>query len=238
MRHEDLNRSGMCRTLSVILFWAVVTGLLTAVVSPHLIAITVPPSSGVQYSRRFWNEDRHETWLAFVDESFGIHEINATRFIPPTPKAPPGGALVLSQTQWSTPLSDVSTLPCWSALRHLLTVGAASNVVGANPKQVSEIAYGWPWLSMEADESNSPRFPDWCVVGEARAVRMGTSVIWPGLFLNALIFTIGAIAILSLVQLVTQRVRKSLGRCSVCNYDLRATLTTRCPECGTIVVRE
>ncbi len=57
-------------------------------------------------------------------------------------------------------------------------------------------------------------------------------IYWPGALANTGVY--GSVCLLFWLLIATARTaeRKRCGRCPACNYDLRATTTGACPECG------
>jgi hypothetical protein len=60
---------------------------------------------------------------------------------------------------------------------------------------------------------------------------------WPGFLANTAIYGVAWWMALFLTGVVRRRVRARRGRCLACNYDLRATIDPRCPECGAAMAR-
>ncbi|MCC6907003.1 MAG: hypothetical protein IT430_03595 [Phycisphaerales bacterium] len=61
------------------------------------------------------------------------------------------------------------------------------------------------------------------------------AIYWPGAIVNTLIYAAVLLALATLVRLSRQRLRVRRGHCPACNYDLRATTTGVCPECGAVI---
>ncbi len=61
------------------------------------------------------------------------------------------------------------------------------------------------------------------------------SPVWPGFIGNSLFYAFGLYAIVHLRGEARRHLRRRAGRCPNCNYDLRATTTGICPECGAAI---
>ena len=61
---------------------------------------------------------------------------------------------------------------------------------------------------------------------------MPTSIYWPGLFINSVVFGSLAMGCTLLFWAAIARYRRLSGRCGVCGYSLRKLEARKCPECG------
>jgi len=60
---------------------------------------------------------------------------------------------------------------------------------------------------------------------------------WPGFVANTAIYAVLWWMPLFLHGIMRRRIRARRDRCLACNYDLRATIDPRCPECGATITR-
>ncbi|MCC6907002.1 MAG: hypothetical protein IT430_03590 [Phycisphaerales bacterium] len=59
--------------------------------------------------------------------------------------------------------------------------------------------------------------------------------IWPGFAFNTMLYATATWLLFALPTFQRRRWRTARGRCPTCNYDLRATTTGVCPECGAAI---
>ncbi len=60
-------------------------------------------------------------------------------------------------------------------------------------------------------------------------------IYWPGAIINTLTYAAALFVPFTLVPITRRHLRRRAGRCVNCNYDLRATTTGTCPECGAAI---
>lgn len=90
-----------------------------------------------------------------------------------------------------------------------------------------EFAVGWPYLSLHTGYE----MDDFC----AHALHMRElpfRALWPGLIANFAMHTFAWLLLLQSPSALRYVRRRRRGHCLSCGYDLRATTTTRCSECG------
>ncbi len=114
----------------------------------------------------------------------------------------------------------------------------------------SETTAGWPFYSLESfvhrttDFSQSPpqseyRSGTFELPREILPRSWGTEVpvrpIWTGFAINSLLYATAVCLLAMIPPRIRRHLRRRAGRCPNCNYDLRATTTGACPECGAAI---
>ncbi|MCC6906998.1 MAG: hypothetical protein IT430_03570 [Phycisphaerales bacterium] len=106
-----------------------------------------------------------------------------------------------------------------------------------------EVASGWPmqsasYFSVRSIMSGACTVREGIFIGNAlhdpgktpRAIPL--RIIWPGAIANTLIYAAALLVPFTVVPFARRHLRRRRGHCPACNYDLRATTTGVCPECG------
>ncbi len=106
-----------------------------------------------------------------------------------------------------------------------------------------EVASGWPMRSASyfAAEPNGPgpyNVREGIVLANITPTLNTTPRViplrihWPGAIVNTLVYAAALLVPFTFVPMLRRHLRHRAGRCAQCNYDLRATTTGTCPECG------
>jgi hypothetical protein len=100
--------------------------------------------------------------------------------------------------------------------------------------------YGWPWRSMERARwvdrkartllvRNELPLPGWWP-WEGRG--LSTRPVWPGFAINSVFYAFVLWLLFAALLALRRGRRTKRGLCPQCAYDLRATQSSVCPECG------
>ncbi len=108
-----------------------------------------------------------------------------------------------------------------------------------------DVGCGWPWRSASFfarwpwPESNGEFAVEDGLIVENAPTSVSSPprviplhIIWPGAIANTLVYAAGPLVPFTLIPMARRHFRQCRGRCTNCNYDLRATTTGTCPECG------
>lgn len=108
-----------------------------------------------------------------------------------------------------------------------------------------DVGCGWPTRSAAyfAVDSRRPQVQydvrDGIVIANPNNARFAElprviplRIIWSGATINTLIYSAALFVPLTVIPSTRQYLRRRAGHCVNCNYDLRATTTGACPECG------
>ncbi len=61
------------------------------------------------------------------------------------------------------------------------------------------------------------------------------TIYWPGALINTLVYSTALLVLFVGIPMTRRHLRCRHGHCVNCNYDLRATTTGACPECGAAI---
>ncbi|MCC6906997.1 MAG: hypothetical protein IT430_03565 [Phycisphaerales bacterium] len=138
-------------------------------------------------------------------------------------------------------------IPLWSRFRQITTGEAVDHYPSVSSYTLAvEIGSGWParsascFLTM-SDERNpfavhdgfaleSPQFDS-----DRTPSVIPLKVHWNGALINTILYALIMLIPLALLPAARRHLRHRRGRCPACNYDLRATTTSVCPECGAAI---
>ncbi len=174
--------------------------------------------------------DRHRAPIpdAMPDWSRGewLNEFQiANRLIDPSEKTPPARP------------------PAWSRFSTLQTDPNFDYYPTRAQPAFLEVATGWPMRSASyfahyAEGGGVYQVRDGLALADTvRAIYVTPRVIpltiyWPGAIVNTLTYAALLAILFIFAPLLRRHLRRRAGRCPTCNYDLRATTTGACPECG------
>ncbi len=138
-------------------------------------------------------------------------------------------------------------IPSWSRFRQITAGEAVDHYPAVSSYALAvEIGSGWParsascFLTM-SDERNpfavhdgvaleSPQFDS-----DRTPSIIPLKVHWNGALINTILYAQVMLIPLALLPAARRHLRRRRGRCPTCNYDLRATTTGACPECGAAI---
>lgn len=131
--------------------------------------------------------------------------------------------------------------PPWSHLSTISEDPEYDYYPSAGGVECIEGASGWPMRSASYFAEFPP--PSDCVIREGLLIEgVGGDVMlprviplriyWPGALANTLIYAAALLVPFTVVPVLRRHLRRRRGHCPACNYDLRATTTGVCPECG------
>ncbi len=137
--------------------------------------------------------------------------------------------------------------PAWSRMAQLDSAEVCEHLKSLFVHgSIWEVASGWPMHSatylaselsghrgfvvQEGAEMSSTMSED---SGMTRVIPL--NIYWPGAIINTLTYAAALFVPLTLIAMTRRHLRGRAGRCPHCGYDLRATTTGICPECGVAV---
>ncbi len=134
----------------------------------------------------------------------------------------------------------------WSRLAGLRTAPIIDDSSGAaSIATCVEVGCGWPirsasYFRIEPMGASSRREIDGLLVVTPTMPTAPTGVLpltlyWPGALANTLIYAAALLVPFTMYPIVRRHLRRRRGRCPACSYDLRATTTGICPECGAAI---
>lgn len=133
--------------------------------------------------------------------------------------------------------------PAWSRFSTLQTDPNFDYYPSRSQPAFLEVATGWPMRSASyfahyAEGGGVYEVRDGMALADTvRAINVTPRVIpltidWPGAIVNTLTYAALLAIPFILAPLLRRHLRRRAGHCPDCNYDLRATTTGTCPECG------
>lgn len=74
-------------------------------------------------------------------------------------------------------------------------------------------------------------------IGRVGSLKEGDEIVFPfrPLWTGQVFYSAFCLGVVLLVPMTRRHLRMRRGRCAACNYDLRATTTGTCPECGAAI---
>ncbi len=161
----------------------------------------------------------------------------------------------LNEFQTASRLADPSEKmpppqpPAWSRIA-IIRNGSTFDYAGGQPQpgDFLEIASGWPMRSATCFVDICPtivrdnyrvrggwQLTDPPIVADVTPRAIPLTIDWPGAIVNTLTYAALLVIPFILAPLLRRYLRRRAGRCPDCNYDLRATTTGTCPECGAAI---
>lgn len=170
-----------------------------------------------------------EVWTVQMAQGFGLRRVSATR------RAPTSLLLPTFPMEGEPP--GPTELPEFDF--------EGKNELGS----IEIVEAGWPFRALRAERrlalaAFDPRDEPWggsivlspgSVFLPFSARVLPTVPLWPGLLGNVAITSAAFALAFTLPSAWRRRRRIARSRCPACNYDLRGTPGTRCPECGEAV---
>ncbi len=176
-------------------------------------SIAAAPASSMNWSRADWSHE-YQT----IDYATGL-------VISEMPGKPP-------------PWSRFATIRSEDSFKYYPAQASASCI---------EVACGWPARSASYFATGTLFPPGPYSVREGLTVANAVTqssitprviplrIFWPGALINTLLYASGLFVPLTVFTIARRHLRRRAARCPNCNYDLRATTTGACPECGAAV---
>lgn len=179
-----------------------------------------------------WSHEGAIRWQTTVRSGFGVTSVSAV------PTDDYWGVLPMREPEAAA--TGAWRIPSWSRTRNVPPQSVMNDPM--HPWRI-EFGCGWPCRSGQAiAETSGGKNLGWRAVsgrmldptpGSLRMLPLHP--IWPGFAMNTLFYA--GILWLLFVALFTMRrcLRIRRGLCAKCGYDLRASSSGHCPECGAAV---
>ncbi|GEM_PF-2440264 len=157
----------------------------------------------------------------------------------------PVHAVVENRPIFSSPIEQHAP-PAWSRFATICTDPEFDYYPTGGWGNCLEVACGWPFCAASYFGCGPAGLGNY-VVREGVMISNAAStsdktpravplrIHWAGTILNTLIYAPAAFVLLSGASWFHRHLRRRAGRCVNCNYDLRATTTGTCPECGAAI---
>lgn len=100
----------------------------------------------------------------------------------------------------------------------------------------SQVLVGWPFYAIRSEVLAGKLPKEAAIAGIDKLASDKVALpCWPivaGFVANSIVFALFWCIIFAAVSATKRRIRRKLGRCPICNYDLKRHLAAGCPECG------
>ncbi len=234
-------------------------------VAAGLTAARIPPgSANLAWAFQARNPGMFDTLVVFAVQRQGSDlftgVLRREEISPPDPSKSTrpdwsSGDWVIATSQFSSvTLRDLlrktttRTPPSWSRFAAIGTEPILDDYTDGELDSGVEVCTGWParsasyftWIS---DLHPTFKTRDAIVLCNTLGDRkrfplvLPLTVYWPGAIINTLTYAAALFIPFELIPWTRRHLRRRAGRCPNCNYDLRATTTGACPECGAAITR-